>query len=182
MLLQEDINSLSQWSTYKNLVFNPDKCKFMIVARKRNQTHSPALILNGHAITRVFHSTYLGITLSSDLSWSKHIHELCTRAKKMLGLLYRTLYLHTSSTNLLQLYVYFIRPRLEYACVVWYPHLHRDIEKLEKVQKFALRLCVKQWDVDYTTLLFSCNLPALATHRKYFILSIYNVIILKRPP
>ena len=111
VLLQEDINSLSQWSTYKNLVFNPDKCKFMIVTRKRNQTHSPALILNGHY-------TYLGVTLSSDLSWSKHIHELCTRAKKMLGLLYRTFYLYTSSTNLLQLYVYLIRPRLEYACVV----------------------------------------------------------------
>ena len=124
VLLQEDINSLSQWSTYKNLVFNPDKCTFMIVTRKRNQTHSPALILNGHAITRVFHYAYLGVTLSSDLSWSKHIHELCTRAKKMLGLLYRTFYLHMSSTNLLQLYVYFIWPRLEYACVVWNPHLH----------------------------------------------------------
>ena len=37
--------------------------------------------------------------------------------------------------------------------------IYRDIEKLEKVQKFALWLCVKQWDMDYTSLLSICNLP-----------------------
>ena len=175
--LQEDMNALSQWSACKHLNFNPDKCKFMIVTRKRNQVHSPILLLNGHAITRVFHYKYLGVTLSSDLSWSKHVHDLCTRAKKMLGLLYRTFYLHSSSTNLLQLYVYLIRPCLEYACVVWNPHLQRDIEKLEKVQKFALRLCVKQWDMDYTSLLSICILPTLTTRRKYFILcTMYKIV------
>ena len=44
----------------------------------------------------------------------------------------------------------------------------KDVEKLEKVQKFALRLCVKQWDLDYVSLLFICDLPTLTARRKYF--------------
>ena len=177
MLLQGDMNSLVQWSTSSFLTFNPEKCKFMIVTRKRNLVHSPSLFLNGQAITRVFHYTYLGVTLTSDLSWSKHIHGLCTKAKKMLGLLYRTFYLHTSTSSLLQLYTSLIRPCLEYACEVWNPHILKDVEKLENVQKFALRLCVKQWDLDYTSLLFICDLPTLAARRQYFSLcTMYKIV------
>ena len=34
---------------------------------------------------------YLGLLLTSDLSWSKHIEGVCTK-KKILGLLYRRFY------------------------------------------------------------------------------------------
>ena len=101
----------------------PRKSKLMIVTGKRNTRHSPALFLNGQAFARVFHNTYLGVNLTSNLSWSKHVHEICTRAKKMLGLLYRTFYLHTLSKKLMQLYTSPIRPCLEYACEVWNPFL-----------------------------------------------------------
>ena len=54
----------------------------------------------------------------------------------------------------------------------------KDVEKLEKVQKFALRLCVKQWDLDYVSLLFICDLPTLAARRKYFNLcTMYKILI-----
>ena len=48
VFLQEDINSLPQWFDCKHLLFNPDKCIFMIVSRKWNVRHSPVLFLNGH--------------------------------------------------------------------------------------------------------------------------------------
>ena len=32
----------------------------------------------------------------------------------------------------------FIRPHLDYASIVWNPHLKGEIESLENVQKFAL--------------------------------------------
>ena len=39
---------------------------------------------------------------------------------------------------------------------VWNPHLCRDVVKIEKIHKFALRLCYKQWDMYYVPLLRIC--------------------------
>ena len=44
----------------------------------------------------------------------------------------------TPAETLNQLYVYLVRPHLEYAAPVWDPHLQKDIDKLESVQTFAL--------------------------------------------
>ena len=67
-----------------------------------------------------------------------------------------------------QLYVSFMRPHLEYAAPVWDPHLQKDIGKLEKVQKFALRMCTKNWMAGYDDLLNTCcNIPSLKTRRLY---------------
>ena len=126
-------------------------------------------------IVRTYSYKYLGITITSNLSWSQHIHVICSKAKKLLVLLYRQFYLNTSTSSLLKLYLSFITPILEYSCQVWHPYLVKDIEKLECVQKFALRLCVKQCDLDYTNLLFICKLPTLAARRKYINLCIYNL-------
>ena len=95
----------------------------------------------------------------------------------MLGLLYRSFYPNSSASSLLKLYISLIRPLLEYACQVWNPYLTKNIEKLEKVQRFALRLCVKQWDLDYPLLLFISDLPTLAARRKYFSLcSMFKIV------
>ena len=142
--------------------FNPLKCKLMVVTRKKCPANPSILTLGTHAIARVHQFTYLGVTVTADLSWDAHIHALCTKVRKILGLLYRTFYANASASSLLKLYISLIRPSLEYAetleyaCQVWNPHLFKDIEKLEKVQKFALRLCVKQWDLGYSSLLFIC--------------------------
>ena len=140
----------------------------MVVTRKRNSLRPPTLTLGLHAISRVYEYTYLGVTITADLSWSDHIHVLCSKSKRMLGLIYRTFYANSSPFSLLKLYISLIRPSLEYACQVWNPYLAKDIDKLEKVQRFALRLCFKQWDLDYQSLLFLSDLPTLAARRKYF--------------
>ena len=176
-LLQTDLDNLSDWAARSCLSFNPTKCKFMVVTRKRNPAIPPVVTLGCHTIARVYQYTYLGVTLSADLSWDKHIHVLCTKAKKMLGLLYRSFYPNSSASSLLKLYISLIRPLLEYACQVWNPYLTKNIEKLEKVQRFALRLCVKQWDLDYPSLLFISDLPTLAARRKYFSLcSMFKIV------
>ena len=69
--------------------------------------------------------------------------------------------------TLLQLYVSLVRPHVEYAAPVWDPHLAQDINMLENVQKFGLRVCSKQWDTGYSELLNMCNLSTLENHRLY---------------
>ena len=72
--------------------------------------------------------------------------------------MYRKFY-HTSTPTLLQLYkASCIWPHLEYAAPVWDP---------ENVQKFALKVCTKSWDIDYERMLTSCNLTSLASRQCY---------------
>ena len=87
---------------------------------------------------------YLGVLLSSESSWSQHIQGICSKARKILGLLYRRFYQHSNSRSLQQLYVTLVRPRLDYTAQVWDPHLRRDINLLKGVQKFALKICSKR--------------------------------------
>ena len=71
------------------------------------------------------------------------------KARRLVGLLYRKFYTNTETDVLFKLYTAMIRPHLDYACEVWSPHSRRDIDELERVQKLALRLCAKQWDINY---------------------------------
>ena len=64
------------------------------------------------------------------------------------------------------MYLSLIRPHLEYVVPVWNPYLKKDIQKLESVQRFALKVCLKSWDGSYSDHLQACNLPCLMDRRK----------------
>ena len=119
-----------------------------------------------HALARVDHYKYLGLNFSTDLSWSHHIGLVCKKTRKLLGMLYRNFYHFSSSHILVKLYKSLIRPHMEYACSVWDPHLKKDIQMLENVQKFPLRICSKSWNSDYDTLLGTINIPTLSNRRE----------------
>ena len=55
--------------------------------------------------------------------------------------------------------------RLEYASPVWDPFHKGEIEETENVQKFALRMCLKSWDMDYSGLLETAHIPTLSSRR-----------------
>ena len=67
---------------------------------------------------------------------------------------------------MLRLYKAFIRPHLEYSPQVWDPYFAKDVELLQRCQKFALRVCTKEWSSAYPDLLNSTHLPTLSERRK----------------
>ena len=104
--LQADIDMLSNWTALNAMTFNATKCKAMIISRKRNQCLPPApLTLNGTILEVVPTFKYPGVLLSSDLSWTHHIQGVCSKARKILGLLYRRYYQYSDSRTLRQLYL-----------------------------------------------------------------------------
>jgi len=65
--------------------------------------------------------------------------------------------------SVLQLYLTFVRPHLEDVAPGCVPHQLGLSDSLESVQKFALRMSMRDWNIiaSYATLLESCNLPTL---------------------
>ena len=121
--------------------------------------------INDLAIERVDHFKYLGVWLSHNLTWNKHIEEICKNASKQIGMIYRRFYQNSSKETLLQLYVSLIRPCLEYAAPVWDPSLQILTQAVEKVQEFAMKICLKNWSGSYDELLRDSKLPPLKDRR-----------------
>ena len=72
-----------------------------------------------------------------------------------------------SQDSLKQLYLSLVRPHLEYASQlqVWDPHLAKDRNALEKVQKFACKLATSKWNSSYEELLDLTDLKPLQDRR-----------------
>ena len=71
--LQSDANTVQEWANCNHMFLNHSKCKFMLISRKRNRMNNPpAITINGQMLETVSTFKYLGLLLTSDLSWSKH--------------------------------------------------------------------------------------------------------------
>ena len=150
----------------------------MIVSRLRGRSVlSCTLNLNGQTLDRVHQYKYLGVILTDGLTWSTHISEISNKARKITRLIYPQFYNMSSTSSLLQLYSSLVRLHLEYASQVWDLFLIKDIRMLESVQKFALKVCCKNWDSSYDDNLQQSLLPELSACRKYLNLSyFYNLV------
>ena len=93
----------------------------------------PVLKIEDTIIPLTHSHKYLGLLLTSNLSWSEHIDNICAKARRMVGLLYRRFYRDVDSDSLLRLYLAFVRPHTEYASQVWNPHAQKNIKQLERI-------------------------------------------------
>ena len=84
--LQKDLNLLENWGNTWGMRFNAAKCNIMRVS----WTRDPKLFnysLTGQVLGEIMDAKYLGVTLSNDLEWSKHIATMTNRANSKLSFL-----------------------------------------------------------------------------------------------
>ena len=117
--------------------FHPSKCNTLHITRSR----SPILryyMLYNTTFEAVDSAKYLGVTLTTDLRFNRHIDNIRKNASGTLHFLKR--YLRISSTEVkTQAYQSYVRPRLEYAASVWDPFTKTNKDKLEMVQRYSAR-------------------------------------------
>jgi len=94
---------------------------------------------------------------------------VASKARQLVGLLFRQFYKHAGTNPIHKLYLTIVRPHLEYVCEIWDPCLAKDCQMIESVQKFASRVYLKQWsrNTRYKDVLEFLNMPSLATHRRW---------------
>lgn len=118
-------------------------------------------------LAEVVEYKYLGVTLTNDLSWNKHISNICASSFRKLGLLRHKLK-HAPSTVKKLTYLTVIRPSLEYASIVWDPYTKRNIEALELIQRKAVRFIYSKYrrTDSPTNLMKENSIPTLEKRRK----------------
>ena len=135
--LQDDLNKLEIWQHEWQMQFNPSKCIIICISNKQSPPQRTYFFC-GSKLERVDSASYLGITVNSELKWSKHISSISNQVSRSLGLIQRNLWncprkvRETAYTSIVQ-------PKLEYVSASWDSHYKKNIATLERVQKKAAR-------------------------------------------
>lgn len=120
LLLQNDLDRIEDWCSTWLMKLNVSKCKYMQVTRKRTNL-SYAYSLYSTTLSQVESYRYLGIHITSKLTWSEHITKIAADASKSLGFIRRHLSFSPPSIRSLA-YKTFVRTKLEFGSPIWNPH------------------------------------------------------------
>jgi len=137
--LQRALRMAETWQ----MRFTSKKCHILSISRQRNKS-SPVYYLGTNVLSTVSSHTYLGITVSSDLKWHKHISNICLKATRTLNFVRHNTYCCSQKAKNLA-YLSLVGPSLEYAAAAWDPYTAKDIQQLERVQRRAARFVKKNY-------------------------------------
>ena len=156
-----------EWSNTWLMRFNASKCHLLKITRQRKYLPTTYNI-NGVQLQEVDHHPYLGVELTSDLTWKTHISNITSKANRILNLLKRHLY-GCSQEVKSRAVTSLVRPHLEYSSSVWDPHFKQDILALEKIQRKGARFVTGNYSYreSVTTMLDTLEWPPLEQRRRY---------------
>ena len=174
---------------------HPDKSKVLPVTLevpKYWQLNLPFLsqfsyCLNGVILDHVKSEKDLGVNVSSRLSWTGQCDALRSKASSRLGLLKRTCHFVKNTNQRRVLYLAMVRSLFEHCSVIWSPSSQTSINKLEAVQKRAVRWILDEQyeeydDESYLLKLHSLELLPIEFRLIYTDLSLFHKIIYKTVP
>ena len=150
------------------MAFNPEKCEVIRITKKK-KTVLFAYKLHGITLQLTKNAKYLGIQISDDLAWSKHINQMTTKS-------------NNTQTNIHKIketaYKTYVRPLLEYSATVLDPWQKKYINQIEMVQHRAVRYIFNDYNFtsSVSSMLNQLALPTLEKRRKISSLSMFYKI------
>ena len=83
--IQESVDMVDIWTNQNNMRLNSEKCKEMIIDFSRNYSITSGIqsvTIGEQVLERVEHANMLGVTISNNLTWSKHVDNIVSKAGK----------------------------------------------------------------------------------------------------
>lgn len=137
--LNTDLGRISIWADTWLVTFNPSKNESLLLSRKLIKPVHPPVYMQNQQISEVETHKHLGIFLSNDCTWHKHVDYIKEKAWNRINVM-RRLKFKIDRKSLEIIYTAFIRPILEYADVIWDNCTQYEKQELEKIQNEAARI------------------------------------------
>ncbi|MCP4460435.1 MAG: hypothetical protein GY816_20795, partial [Cytophagales bacterium] len=144
-ILQRDIDYLMDWALINNMKFHPTKCKVLSVTKSQ----SPFLgilpfvqcfyNMGDQILDYTETEKDLGIFMNSVLNFNDQANFLYGKANQKFGMLKRNCYFVMDINRRKALYLSLVRSLFEHCPVIWRPGSQSVINKLESLQKRALK-------------------------------------------
>ena len=161
-IIQNDINTLLDWSHKWQLPLNIAKCK-CIHFGKNNPNHS--YMMGDLPLESDSEEKDVGVVFDPTLNFRRHINIMISKANQRVRLVKRT-FSTLNTKNFKLIYKSLIRPTLEYCSSIWYPIFKTDATEIEKVQRRSTKLVPELKNLSYTDRLKHLDLTTLAYRRK----------------
>ena len=172
--LQRDIEAAIMWSLLNNMELNKEKFQLIHHGYKDDLKENYTLDTE-NTLKPSTDIKDLGVTISEDLSWRKHITTIINEGKKFTNWILRCFI--TRSPIILYLFKTFVVSKLEYASPLWMPYMKKDIEKLEAVQRSLTHRLDGLQDLNYHQRLKALKLYSLQRRRERFcIITIWKIL------
>ena len=137
-ILQDDIDKIHAWSLRWKLEFNAKKCHVMEFGKSKKRP-SWTYKMGAETILRSKEEKDLGVMIQDTLSPEKHINGLFGSTYNLLTNI-RVAFNYMDKEMMKKIITSMVRPKLEYAAVVWAPHQKKHISKLERIQRVATKM------------------------------------------
>ena len=154
--LELESNKATEGFKVNNMIVNPEKFQAIIIDRKGQSNNPTKLVIDGKEINSENCVTLLGLEIDSKLSFDKHISKLCNKCAGIINTLARL----NSFLGFEEKKVFgnsFIYGNSNYCPLVWHFCSKSSRNKIENIQKRALRFLLNDYVSDYNTLLQKSN-------------------------
>ena len=132
------------------MVFHPDKCKTLAITTGHRPISDFIYSISNNPIQYTELEKDLGIHINNKLNWNAHCEKILSKANQRLGLLKRSCNFVSNTRKRRTLYISMVRSQLEHCPIVWRPSASSILDKLEALQKRALK-----WVIDDAFISFS---------------------------
>ena len=175
--VQACIDIMVDWTIKWLVGFNGGKCKVLHLGS--NNPHYKYYIRDGDKIVELQETKCekdLGVHVDNLLNFQEHIDTVTKKARATAGMIMRNI-TFKSPEIMIPLYKALIRPVIEYGNCVWYPHLKKDIETLERVQRNYTKNIIGMRELSYEERLSRLKLPSLVYRRvRGDMIEVYKII------
>lgn len=158
-ILQGDLLQIEQWTDKWLMSLNANKCTVLHIGPSNP---GATYFIGGNPLVAVDQQEDLGVIISKDLKWERHIAKVVKRANSLIFLIQKAFKDHSAAT-ILRLYRSYIRPTLEFAVSSWNPYYAKDIDLLERVQRRITKIPPELKNLPYEE---RCRKLSLSTLRE----------------
>ena len=164
--LHENLQTISDWTDKQKMKLNLKKSNAMIFNFSRQNQFTTRLQLKGENLSVIKGTTLLGTKITDDLCWDENTKNIVKKANMRLQLLREAAEYTSNYSDLKLIYFSYIRSVLDQSCAIWHNSLTQtNIDDIERVQKNALRVIMKEKYESYQNALDELGINDLVSRR-----------------
>ena len=150
--LESDSNIAIEWFKMNKMIVNPDKFQAIVLNKKRSDLTNTNFQVDNQVIKSVSSAELLGIQTDDKLNFNLHISKICKSAANQLNALIRLKQCLSFHAKKVLINSYIIS-NLNYCPLVWMFSSTQSLNKIENLQKRALRYLYDVTEASYEHLL-----------------------------